>query len=169
MTHQELKDYLCEEFGNEEIVVLEPEYYDEGIVGTDEEGRLIYGYYELVEAIAGNDEMSEEDAIEWVDYNTIRGIPYMGLYHPYILFPYWDISTENIVGTDRGGRLVYDYDDYLGPEEIIPIPEWAKSCIIGITHDDQLVFDHYLLEEKVGEHGGEKLLGIIMKPLNTNE
>ena len=47
MTHQELKDYLCKEFDNEEIVVLEPECYDGGIVGTDEGGCLIYDYYKL--------------------------------------------------------------------------------------------------------------------------
>ena len=170
MTHQELKDYLCKEFGNEEIVVLEPEYYDGGIVGTDEGGCLIYDYYKLAEAITGNDGMTHEDAIEWIDYNTIRAIPYMGIYHPYIMFSYWDIDTDSIIGLDESGRIAYDYDDHDG-EEIIPIPEWLKPCIVGKTHDEMLVFDKKMLEERVAvpHDDGDMVIGIVMTPLNTKE
>lgn len=30
--------------------------------------------------------MSEEDADEWISYNTIRAIPYMGEYAPILMF-----------------------------------------------------------------------------------
>lgn len=85
MTHEELKEYLSERYGDE-IVILEPEYYDEGIVGNDQDGRLIYSYEKLAEALMKHDGMSYEEAIEWIDYNTLRAIPYMGEFAPIIMF-----------------------------------------------------------------------------------
>jgi len=85
MNHQELKDFLAERYGDG-IVILEPEYYDEAIVGTDQAGRLIYSYEKLIETISSHDGMTYEDAMEWVDYNTLRAIPYMGEFAPIIMF-----------------------------------------------------------------------------------
>ena len=107
---------------------------------------------------------------DWIDYNTIRAIPYMGIYHPYIMFSYWDIDTDSIIGLDESGRIAYDYDDHDG-EEIIPIPNWLVPCIVGKTHDEMLVFDKKMLEERVAVHhdDGDMVIGIVMTPLNTKE
>ena len=34
--------------------------------------------------------MTYEDAMEFVDYNTIRALPYMGLLQPYVIYPVED-------------------------------------------------------------------------------
>ena len=81
-------------------VRLEPaERFDKALVGKVEvkgEMVLVYDYYEIVNAVAADYEGSEEenwyDAMEWVDYNTIRGIEYMGDRRPLILYP--DINLE---------------------------------------------------------------------------
>lgn len=33
-----------------------------------------------------NDKMTEEEAMEWVGYNTIRSLPYMGEMKPIIMY-----------------------------------------------------------------------------------
>ena len=64
-------------------IMLEPrEELDEAIVGvTEGYQRFVYSYEKLVAAHAAM--MSDEDepelaAQEWVDYNTVRGVVYMG-------------------------------------------------------------------------------------------
>lgn len=53
----------------EGTVVLEPEYLDTAIVGIDQNDKLIYDFDSLVEAFMYNEKLSEEDAIDWIDYN----------------------------------------------------------------------------------------------------
>lgn len=31
--------------------------------------------------------MTEDEACEWIDYNVIRGLPYMGENHPIVVYP----------------------------------------------------------------------------------
>lgn len=81
MKHAELKQYLCENFG-EGVAVLEPEYFDKAIIGTSETGRLVYSYDKLVEVLAEAGQMPEEDAVEWVEYNTIPQPPQHGRTFP---------------------------------------------------------------------------------------
>jgi len=41
----------------------------------------------MVEYLMNTDNMSYEDAVEWIDYNTIRTLPYMGIMKPVIMYP----------------------------------------------------------------------------------
>jgi hypothetical protein len=73
-------------------ILLEPrEQLDEAIVGWDMEGRnVIYSYEKLVAAFyEAFDDEDEDDrmvtAIEWVDYNVVRGAEYMGERRPIII------------------------------------------------------------------------------------
>ena len=84
------KEEICEVYGIEEpVVFLEPhEVYGKGILGvTEDHCHIIYGYYALISALAEDYEKQwikdgskgekpdfEMDAVEWIDYNTIRGI-----------------------------------------------------------------------------------------------
>lgn len=54
---------------------------DAAIVGVRVSRRtgkapLVYSYRKLVEIFVRVDGMTEEEAVEWVSYNTIRAIPY---------------------------------------------------------------------------------------------
>ena len=67
---------LLIDLGYEDVVLLEPKELDEAIIGISHDGRAIYDYDLLVKAFMKSDNMSEEEAIEWIDYNTIRSLPY---------------------------------------------------------------------------------------------
>ncbi len=82
---EELREYLLER-GNEETAFFTNPDFIEAIVGISDDGRLIYSYSKMVESLMLSDDMSHEDAVEFIDYNTVRSVPYMGEYAPIILY-----------------------------------------------------------------------------------
>jgi hypothetical protein len=46
--------------------------FDEAIIGRDNRGRLIYDIDLMVETLRRDDDMSEEEAMEFLDYNTLN-------------------------------------------------------------------------------------------------
>lgn len=78
------KEYDCS------FPVLEPDYFDNAILGFDfEKGvRLVYSYDKIVQALMQEDDMNSEEAIEYVEYNTMRSLPYMGDFAPRIIHEY---------------------------------------------------------------------------------
>lgn len=85
LTLDTLKDWLCER-DYEETVVLESPDYLSAIEGVSEDGRLIYSYDKMVEHLMQVENMSCEDAMEFIDYNTIRALPYAGEKAPIISY-----------------------------------------------------------------------------------
>ena len=82
MTRSEILELIPDETL---AVMLEPEGMDSALIGYDEsEDRLVYSYKRLV-AYFVKEGMSEEEAVEWVDYNVIRGIAYMGENAPIVI------------------------------------------------------------------------------------
>lgn len=115
MTHDELKAYLKEKYGGYSL--FEPESYDEAIIGVTEDGGVVYSYDKLAEALILHDNMSYEDAIEWLDFNTVRTVPYIHEYQPTILMGFPDCDDEWLIGVDQDGRPVYFYDN-IPPEPV---------------------------------------------------
>lgn len=80
MTNNELKDKLADEIMDEDIlnemIVLEGDEFADGCIDYTNDYHVVYSYERLVESLA-KVYGSEEDAMEWLDYNTIGGIPYM--------------------------------------------------------------------------------------------
>ena len=79
-----LKEYLCE-LGYDDAVVLENPDYLSAVAGVSDDGRVIYSYPRMLEHLVLNERMSYEEASEFIDYNTIRALPYMGKKNPIIL------------------------------------------------------------------------------------
>ena len=73
---------------DENAVVLEPRrIFDPAIIGTEaSSGRAVYGYSRLVRQLTKNHGMTYDEAVEFLDYNTMRAIPYMGEMAPIIVF-----------------------------------------------------------------------------------
>lgn len=84
LTIDSLKDFLCE-LGHEDAVVLESPDYLSAVAGVSEDGRVIYSYPRMLEHLVLNDGMTYEEAAEFIDYNTIGSLPYMGEKAPIIL------------------------------------------------------------------------------------
>lgn len=103
MSKDELKEKI-EEWGIEDgTIILEPqEDFNFGIIGVTEDKRhLVYSYTKLTEGVAkkqfenknpddGRDfEDFLNEACEWVDYNTIRSLPYMNEdYRPIFIYEF---------------------------------------------------------------------------------
>lgn len=84
LTLQELKDALCDA-GCEDAIVFENPDYAKALVGHTHDYRAVYSYTSMIACLM-EEGMSYEDAAEFIDYNTIRAIPYMGPTAPVILF-----------------------------------------------------------------------------------
>lgn len=73
--------------GYENVIVFSNYSYDDALIGISEDNRAIYDYNKMVEWLIEEELWSEEEAIEWIDYNTIRALPYMGDNAPIIMYP----------------------------------------------------------------------------------
>ena len=72
---KELKDFL-NELEYTDTVVLENPSYLNAIIGITDEGALCYSYEKMIECLIEEDKMEQEDAMEFINYNTIRALPY---------------------------------------------------------------------------------------------
>lgn len=60
--------------------------YDDALIGVSHNGRAIYDYDLMVQWLVDNEGMDELEAMEWIDYNTIRALPYMGAEAPIVMY-----------------------------------------------------------------------------------
>ena len=79
--NQQLRDELPED-----AIVFDNMSYDGSIVGVTTDGRVVYDYDKMVEELMEDEECSYEEAAEWIDYNTIRALPYVGENGPIIMY-----------------------------------------------------------------------------------
>ena len=84
LTLNGLKDILCER-GYEDAVVLESPDYLGAIVGVSDDGRVIYDYEKMAQCLMETEGMDYEEAMEFVNFNTLGAVPYMGDKRPIIL------------------------------------------------------------------------------------
>ena len=81
MNNDDLRGILYGMVGDEEelnkIVILEGDEYADGAVGLSNDNHVIYDYNKLVESLMKHNNWSDTEAIEWLEYNTLRAIPYM--------------------------------------------------------------------------------------------
>lgn len=84
--------------------ILEPDSLDAAIIGTVVTPKgcaALYDYEKLVEAFMRDDpESSREAVVEWISYNTVRALPYLGPRAPWIL--------EQIDPEEEGDELPED-------------------------------------------------------------
>ena len=76
--------------GYEDVVIFENESYDSALIGVTEDNRAVYSYKKMVQWCMEKNNCSEEDAMEWIDYNTIRSLPYAGEKSPIVVFDLHD-------------------------------------------------------------------------------
>ena len=71
------------DLGIEEVVLLEPDYLDEALIGISANDQAVYSYSALIELLAKNENISVEDARDHVDLNIIGA--YVGANQPIII------------------------------------------------------------------------------------
>lgn len=80
-----------QEMGFEDSVYF-PDFNDECIIGIDTNGRVVYNYEKMVAQLL-EEGMDDIEAIDYLEYNTIRSLPYI------------DYQTEN-----KAPIIVYSCD-----------------------------------------------------------
>ena len=78
MVNEKLRKYLSEKY-SEDIIILDNPSYDKSIIGVtkNSEGKyvVIMYYDKMVEEYMADNSCSYEDAVEWIDYNTLGALP----------------------------------------------------------------------------------------------
>lgn len=82
---QELKE-LIEEITDDDVVVFENPDFCTAFVGLSHDGRAIYDYDKMIDYLVMKEEMSAEDAVDHISYDTIRSLGYVSS-GPIILMP----------------------------------------------------------------------------------
>lgn len=83
--NQEIRQALCD-MDHEDAVVFDNPDYDDAIIGVTDEGQVIYDYDEMVKCLMKKDGIGELEAIEFIEYNTIRALQYAGEKAPIIMY-----------------------------------------------------------------------------------
>lgn len=75
MTLDEVNSYAND---NElDIVVFSNPNYKDSIIGISSDNRVIYDYDSMVKELVEKDNITELEAIEFIDYNTLRSLSYV--------------------------------------------------------------------------------------------
>ena len=61
--------------------------YDDALIGVTDDNRAVYDFNKMVEWLVLTEDFEPSVAIEWIEYNTIRALPYMGEGAPIIMYP----------------------------------------------------------------------------------
>lgn len=72
----EVKQYI-EDQGYDSVVVFEDPDYAPAFIGITHDDRAVYDYNRMVRFLMDRDKMSEDEAIEFIEYNTIRALDYI--------------------------------------------------------------------------------------------
>lgn len=73
--------------GYEDITILSDYSYDDALIGVTEDGRAVYDYDKMIEWLMDKEGWTYNMAMDWVNYNTLRALPYMGADAPIVIYP----------------------------------------------------------------------------------
>ena len=74
-----------------DAIVFDNHAYDNSIIGTTFDGRAIYDFDKMVKELMTDEGWEEMDAVEWINYNTIRSLPYGGDKRPLVVYTEEDL------------------------------------------------------------------------------
>ena len=75
-TNEEVKAYI-EAAGYDEVIIFENPDYASAFIGLSSDDRAIYDYERMVEHLMTEEGMDEEEARDFISYNTLRSLPYI--------------------------------------------------------------------------------------------
>lgn len=70
------REILCDA-GYDEAVVFDGPDFDTAIIGVTDEGQVVYDFEKMITQLAEDEGITREEAIEFIEYNTIRALPYI--------------------------------------------------------------------------------------------
>ena len=72
--------------GYDGVLIFTDYGYDDALIGVTEDERAVYDFDAMVDWLCRTEGFSETEAIEWIEYNTIRALPYAGPRAPIIMY-----------------------------------------------------------------------------------
>ena len=79
------RDILCD-FGYEDSIFFENPDYDAAIIGITTDGNVVYDYDKMIGCLMDEDHMDYDEAVDFIDYDTIRSLPYAGEGAPIVMY-----------------------------------------------------------------------------------
>lgn len=76
---------------DEDMVVFDSPEYDDAIIGTTHDGRVVYDFDKMCDCLCRTG-MKVEEAIEFIEYNAVRAIPYAGASAPVVMYPLCEVE-----------------------------------------------------------------------------
>ena len=138
-------EYECElekkllENGYEGVMFLTDYSYDDALVGVTTDKRAVYNYDAMVSWLVEQEDFEDDiEAMEWIDYNTIRAIPYFGSTAPVIYYP-----------KDYEGQSAMEYLEYHGCDDEVCLLSVLEDCFLGISMDNAPVYDFAQAEKTI--------------------
>lgn len=92
MVNQGLRDTIAEMYGDG-VMVFDNPSFDDSIIGVSENCQVIYDYISMVLELMDDDNIGMDDAMDFIDYNTIRSLAYQSEPKPVILMTKIDDLT----------------------------------------------------------------------------
>lgn len=78
------------ENGYEGVKYLTDFSYDSALIGVTDDNRAVYDFDKMVDWLVDTQKFTYEESIEWIEFNTIRALPYFGSDAPIIIYPLMD-------------------------------------------------------------------------------
>lgn len=148
---------LLNQLGHNDSIVFEHPSYDEAIIGVDSNERVVYDFEQMAECLMKDDGMSYEDAVEFIEYNTIRALPYMPN-SPIVMYGLGEYKDEFVAE--------YSFDVKKEKEGVI---EWIKNwfekngngcnAVLGLSGGKDSTICAALLAEALGP---DRVIGVAM-------
>lgn len=110
-----------------DAVVLEPSHLDSAIIG-EVQGRLVYDYEGLAQSYLSENGGTYEEWLEFVDFNTLRALPYLGETAPLVVTSAEEAFEEEDI--EEGEQLVLGEKRFLIVSQMVErrlIPDPSES------------------------------------------
>lgn len=72
--------------GYEGVVVFRDESYDTALIGVSHDNRAVYSYEKMIRWYMKKHKCSREDAVDWIDFNTLGALPNGETRKPIVVF-----------------------------------------------------------------------------------
>ena len=76
--------------GFEDVIIFKDFSYDSALVGVSDDNRAIYDFDLMIEWLMWAEDFEEDEAVEWIEVNTLRALHYMGDKAPIIMYKLFD-------------------------------------------------------------------------------
>lgn len=82
--------YSIEDLKQEETILFRNPDFTDAICGVTHDNRVAYDYYKMLDYLVMYEDMTYEDAADFVSYDTLKALNYIPGNTPIIIFPFVD-------------------------------------------------------------------------------